>query len=80
MRKIKEILRLRYEVGLGQRPIAASCSIGQATVAEYLRRAAAAGLSWPLPADFDDRQLEAALFASQPDQRARVAATPAGLR
>ena len=67
MRKIKEILRLRYELGLGQRPIAASCSIGQATVADYLKRAAAAGLSWPLPADCDDRQLAAALFGSPPD-------------
>ena len=67
MRKIKEILRLRYELRLGQRQIAASCSIGQATVADYLKRATAAGLSWPLPADCDDRQLAAALFGSQPD-------------
>jgi len=67
MRKIKEILRLRYELGLGQRPIAASRSIGLATVADYLKRAAAAGLSWPLPAACDDRQLAAALFGSQPD-------------
>lgn len=39
MRRIKEILRLKYELGLGQRQIARSCSIGQSTVHDYLRRA-----------------------------------------
>jgi hypothetical protein len=39
MRKLKEVLRLRYELRLGQRQIARSCSIGQGTVYEYLRRA-----------------------------------------
>jgi hypothetical protein len=39
MRRIKEVLRLKYELGLGQRQIARSCSIGQATVNDYLRRA-----------------------------------------
>ena len=29
MRKIKEVLRLKYELALGQRQIAGSCSIGQ---------------------------------------------------
>ncbi len=38
MRKIKEVLRLRFELGMGQRQIARSCSIGQATVSEYLGR------------------------------------------
>ena len=28
MRRTKEVLRLRYELGLGQRQIARSCSIG----------------------------------------------------
>jgi DNA-binding transcriptional regulator LsrR (DeoR family) len=36
MRKLKEVLRLRYELGLGQRQIARSCSIGHGTVYEYL--------------------------------------------
>jgi len=62
MRKLKEILRLRYDLGLQQNQIARSCSLGQATVHRYLRKAAAAGLSWPLPEDIDDRQLEELLF------------------
>jgi len=66
MRKIKEVLRLRFELGLGQRQIARSCSISQATVHEYLRRASAAGLSWPLAEDWDATRLEQALFGSPP--------------
>ena len=58
MRKLKEVLRLRFGLGLQQNQIARSCSIGQATVHRYLQKAAAAGLSWPLPEDLDDRRLE----------------------
>ena len=46
MRKIREVLRLRYEVGLGIHQIAASCSVGHTVVAGYLERAEAAGLRW----------------------------------
>jgi transposase len=66
MRKLKEVLRLRYELGLGQHQIARSCSIAQGTVSEYLRRAQEAGVSWPLPEGWDDRQLESALFGGTP--------------
>jgi DNA-directed RNA polymerase specialized sigma24 family protein len=48
MRKTKEVLRLRLELGLGQRQIARSCGMGLATVHDYLERAAA-GIGWPLP-------------------------------
>jgi hypothetical protein len=39
VRKIKEVLRLKFEVGLGLRQIARSCSIGLGTAHEYLQRA-----------------------------------------
>jgi IstB-like ATP binding protein len=41
----------RAEVGLGLRQIARSCSIGLGTVHEYLQRAEAAGVTWPLGED-----------------------------
>jgi transposase len=66
MRKLKEVLRLRYELGLGQRQIARSCSIGNGTVYDYLKRAQAAGITWPLPEGWDDRQLEEALYGPTP--------------
>ena len=62
MRKIKEVLRLKFELGFSQRQIARSCAIGRATVDDYLKRAEAAGLNWPLPEGWDDSSLEAALF------------------
>ncbi len=62
MRKLKEVLRLRFELGLGQEQIARSCSIAQSTVSGYLRRAQRAGLGWPLPESWEDQQLEEALF------------------
>jgi transposase len=64
MRKIKEVLRLHQEIGLSERQIAKSCDISRNTVKEYLHRARRAGLSWPLPSDLDDAQLENLLFPS----------------
>ncbi len=50
MRKIREVLRLD-SLGLKQRQIARSCSIGQSTVSEYLKAAEAAQLNWSEVAD-----------------------------
>ena len=62
MRKIKEVLRLRFELNLDQRKIARSCAIAVSTVHEYLKRAAAAGLAWPLPEGWDDARLDTTLY------------------
>lgn len=61
MRKITEVLRLDAQ-GHSHRDIAISVGIARSTVAEYLRRAAEAGLAWPLPETTDAAGLEAALF------------------
>ncbi|MFQ5830960.1 MAG: sigma factor-like helix-turn-helix DNA-binding protein [Candidatus Methylomirabilia bacterium] len=62
MRQVREILRLKYEYGLAHRAIARACGVGVGTVSEYCHRAEQAGLTWPLPGDLDDGQLEAQLF------------------
>lgn len=41
-----------------------TCSVARPIVAEYVRRATAAGLSWPLPEETDDARLERMLFSS----------------
>ncbi|MCP5188091.1 MAG: IS21 family transposase [Pseudomonadales bacterium] len=66
MRKIKEVLRLKWAKGLSNRRIATACGIGRPTVSEYLRRATEAGLTWPLPANLDDAHLERLLFPPPP--------------
>jgi len=62
MRKIKEVLRLKFDHQLSKRQIAQSCSIAHSTVSEYLRRFRQASLGWPLPEKIDDNQLEQLLF------------------
>ena len=65
MRKLKEVLRL-HSLGLSQHQIARSCSISQSTVHEYLSAAQAAGVRWPLPDNWDEQQIEQALFPERP--------------
>jgi len=62
MRKLTEVLRLRFELKLGYQQIGRSCSIGVSTVHKYLKRAEAAGVTWPLPGDWDEARVEALVF------------------
>ncbi len=62
MRKIREVLRLKFQLGLGDRAIAKSCRLGKTTVADYVQRAREAGLSYPLPEDLDDGRLVDKLY------------------
>ena len=62
MRKIREVLRLINECGVSRRNAARACSLGRATISEYMLRFEASGLSWPLPAEIDDDMLEKRLF------------------
>lgn len=66
MRQVREVLRLKWVLGLSNRRIAESLKMGRPTVAEYVRRAQAAGLSWPLDDSLDDGALERQLFPATP--------------
>ncbi len=61
MRKISEILRQRHDLKRSYRDIGNSLNISISTIAEYLSRAKAAGLSWPLPT-LSEEELYAKLF------------------
>ncbi len=63
MRKIRDVLRLKAE-GLSERRIAASLGIGHSGAGDTIRRARRAGLSWPLPADLSDDDLDRLLYAT----------------
>ena len=75
MRKIKDVLRL-HAAGRSARQIGPSVGVGRSTVAEYLRRAEVAGLSWPLPEGLDDETLERRLFPPPPPSKGRQFAEP----
>jgi transposase len=64
MRQVREVLRLKWACGLSDRKIAQSLRVSRPTVAEYVRRAQTAGLTWPLPDTLDDATLERQLFAT----------------
>ena len=62
MRHVKDILRLKHQNQLSVRQIARSCGLPVSTVGDYLQRAEAAGLVWPLPEDLPDSELQARLL------------------
>jgi transposase len=62
MRKLSEVLRLSLEQKLSVRQIARSCCLARSTVADYLGRARAAGLGWPLAEGMDEVRLSTLLF------------------
>jgi len=66
MRKIKDVLRLKFEAGLSHERIAAAVGLSKGAVTNYVQRAVQAGLSAPLSPDLDDATLEALLFPHAP--------------
>lgn len=62
MRKIAEVLRLKWACSLTNREIARSCSISHSTVSEYVKRAEAAGIKWPIPETLNEDGLYRLLF------------------
>ena len=62
MRQVYDVLRLKWGAGLSERQVAQSLGLSRPTVGNYVQRAQAAGLSWPLPEGLDEAALEARLF------------------
>ncbi len=62
MRKIKDVLRLKFEAKLSHERIAAATGISKGAVSNYVQRALQKGLGGPLPAELDEGQLEGLLF------------------
>lgn len=66
MRKIREVLRLKFELDLSERQISKSAHVSRSTISDYLSRFAVSGLSWPLPSGFADADIDARLFPHKP--------------
>ncbi len=60
MLKAREILRLKFEVGLSVRDVGNTCNCGKSTVSDMLKRAQMAGITWPI--ELTDKQLMSALY------------------
>lgn len=64
MRRIKQLLTMRFGAGASTRVIARELGVAPSTVREYLSRASAAGIVWPLAADVTDDSLMTRLFVN----------------
>ena len=62
MRKIREVLRLKFEARLSHERIAAATGVSKGAVSNYVQREIQKSLGWPLSEDLDDAALERALF------------------
>jgi len=65
MRKAREILRLKWDLGRSHREVARSLRVSCGAVAGTVRRAQKAGLDWPAVVALSDEQLEARLYAAE---------------
>ncbi len=68
MRKMREVLSLRFDAGLSIRQISASTKISVGAIQKLLVKANELALSWPLSDKLDDSEL-ARLFYPQADTR-----------
>ncbi|SPL62510.1 IS21 family transposase [Ochrobactrum soli] len=64
MRQVREILKLRLDVGLSTRVIAKRLGIGETSVRDTVKRLHKEGLTWPLPDTISDSELEQRLYRS----------------
>ncbi|MFP1133376.1 IS21 family transposase, partial [Asticcacaulis sp. W401b] len=74
MRRVREILLLKFEAHLSGREVARRSGMGETTVREMLKRFEATGLDWPLSASVTDAELEQRLYgraATRQGQRRR---------
>src|ERR1700693_2328718 len=61
-RKIREVLRLTHELGLTVRQVREATGVGKTAVSEYVSRAKVVGITWPIPPEISDAELEGRLF------------------
>ena len=66
LRHVTDVLRLQWDQGLSDRKLAQRLGLSRPTVAAYVRRAQAAGVSWPLSATLDATAVERWLLPPPP--------------
>ena len=59
---MRDVLRLKHTLGMSLRQISEATGVGKTVVGEYVRRAGVIGITWPVPEEIDDAELERRLF------------------
>ena len=76
MRKIREVLRYKYEHGMSNSRIAGALSIGKGSVHNILERFVKSKLPWPLPPDIKESELESRLYGTSDNPPASKTGVP----
>lgn len=76
MRKLKELLRLKLDCGLGHRQIERALGVSVGVVSKYCALAAQAKLTWPAVSALDEAQIEALLIPQSPPRTAACRIRP----
>ncbi len=71
MRKIREILRLKFEHRLSEQLIAAAAGCSRSSVQDCMRRWRKSGMTWPLADDCDEAGLHKRLYTSVTPKRGK---------
>ena len=66
MRKLREILRLHFESRLSNRQIADALRISKTSAFNTLNRFKESEISWPIPEDMPETELEARIYRKEP--------------
>jgi DNA replication protein DnaC len=69
MRRVREMLKLRLDVGLSLQEVAFRSGIARSTLRAMVSRFENSGLPWPLPLDLSDAELEARLYGNAGSKR-----------
>jgi len=62
VRKIREILRLKFDLKRSNREVGRACRVSAGTVWDVMHRLKASGLQWPVPDHLSDEALEERLY------------------
>ena len=62
MRRVREMLRLTRDAGMSVSEVARRTGVARSTLREMIARFDGAGLTWPLPLDLPDSELETRLY------------------
>jgi transposase len=65
MRKLKELLRLHFDLKLSQHKIAQTLNLSSGVVNKYLKRVLASKINWPLPTELEDEKVLEAFLKSK---------------
>ena len=58
----RQVLRLTHELGLSVRQVREATGVGKTAVSEYVSRARVIGITWPIPPEITDAELELSLI------------------